>query len=134
MLYHIIILSYYHTIKRPCYHAISYYHTIILSYYHTHTRVTESFYDSPPNFPSTKSPVLKPAPGRTSSNTVPLATTTSSIDSPLQTRKYVMILVFIATFLACVSISHETFVFEENRWFGGGYRRISRLCTSQTTN
>ena len=52
------------------------------------TRTTiESFYDSPPNFSLTKSPFFKPAPGRTSWNTVPLTTPTSLFDSPLQTRK-----------------------------------------------
>ena len=42
---------------------------------------------SPHNFSLTKSPVLKPAPGRISWNTAPLAAPTSSFDRPLQTRK-----------------------------------------------
>ena len=42
---------------------------------------------APPNFPITKSPVLKPARGRFSQNTVPLATPTSSFDNPSQTRE-----------------------------------------------
>ena len=48
-------------------------------------RKIESFYGSPPTFLETKSPVLKPAPGRIYCNTVPLATPTSSFDRPLQT-------------------------------------------------
>ena len=49
----------------------------------------ESYYGSPPNFFLTKSRVLIPAPGCISLNMVPLATPTSSFDSPLQTRKHV---------------------------------------------
>ena len=50
----------------------------------------ESFYGSPPNFSLTKSPMLKLAPGQFSSNTVPLATPTSSSDSPLCTQENIM--------------------------------------------
>ena len=66
----------------------------------------ESFYGSPPppNFPLTKSPVLKPASGRISRNTVPLATPTLSFDSPFHTRKYVKLCFFMASFL--VSSGH----------------------------
>ena len=51
----------------------------------------ESFYGSPPDFSLTKSPVLKPDPGRISSNTVLLTTSMSSFDSPLQPKKYINI-------------------------------------------
>ena len=54
----------------------------------------ESFYDSPSDFSLTKSPVLKPTPGRISRNTVPLATQTSSFDSPLQIRKDIKLFFF----------------------------------------
>ena len=76
-----------------------------------------SFYGSPRNLSLTKSPVLKPAPGRVSSNTASLETPTWPIDRPLHTRKYVETFLLIASLL--VSSSHETFV-KGYRWSGGG--------------
>ena len=45
----------------------------------------------PSNFALTKSPVLKPAPGRIFLNTLPLAIPTSSVDGPSQPRKHMKI-------------------------------------------
>ena len=42
---------------------------------------------APPNFSLTKSPVWNPAAGRISRSKVPLATPTSSLDSPLANKK-----------------------------------------------
>ena len=55
--------------------------------------IFESFYGSPANFSSTKSLILKPAPGRISRHTAPLATPTSWFDSPFfhNKRKYMQI-------------------------------------------
>ena len=72
---------------------------------------------APPNYSLTKLPVLKPAPGRTSWNKVPLATPKPSFNSFSQTRKHVKIFVFIEYFV--VWSSHETFVKKHRRFRGG---------------
>ena len=63
------------------------------------TQYPQPFYGSPTNFSSTKPQVLKPAASRVSRNTVPIATPTSSLDSPLQTKKYMEDTLFVASFL-----------------------------------
>ena len=72
---------------------------------------------APATFGLTKPPDLKPAPGRASLEYDCICHPTSSFDIPLQTRKYLGIYIFIASFL--VSSSHETRV-EEYCWFCGG--------------
>ena len=72
-----------------------------------------------PNFSRTKSPVLKQPPGRISLKYgARLPPPTSSFDSPVQTRKYVNTVFFVASFLE--SSSHETFVKERRCFFLGG--------------
>ena len=56
--------------------------------------VSESFYGSPSNLSSTKSPVLKPAPDRISWGLqCHLPSQTSSLDGPLQSRNHSKMLV-----------------------------------------
>ena len=86
----------------------------VLLVYEDNIPIVESFYDSPPNFSLTKSPVSKPAPDRIPSITASLDTPTSSIDRPLRPRKYMDTLTSKVSFL--VSSSHEASV-KENRWF-----------------
>ena len=63
--------------------------SLIHGIHNAYTRA--SFYGSPLNPSLTKSLVLKPARGRVSCNTLPLAHPTSMFDSPLQTLKNVKI-------------------------------------------
>ena len=89
-------------------------------HYFSFARLAESFYGSAPNFSLTKSSVLKPAPGRISSNTVPLAAPTSPFDSPFCEQEHIYILeTFCLAEPFLVSSSHKTFV-QENIWFWGG--------------
>ena len=73
----------------------------------------------PPNFSSTKSPVLKPAPGRISWNTVFLDTPRSSIVRRLHKRKYTDTFFSIVSFLVSSSRDDETIVKENRRCWGG---------------
>ena len=91
----------------------------------TDTRFFESFCGSPPNFSFTKSPILKPAPGRISLNTVPLATLTSLLDRPLLTRKRLGMRFSWHPFSCRAAIERSLKNFAG---LGGGYRRISPLC------
>ena len=84
----------------------------------------ESFYDSPPNVFSTKSPVLKPAPGRISWNAVAPATSMSSFDSPLQPRKCTKIFSPSHHHSSCRAAVKRSL--KEIAGFGGGCRRIGR--------
>ena len=77
--------------------------------------------------PLTKSPVSKLAPGRMYRKTVPLAPQTSSSDSPLQIRKYVMIL-FFHSILPGVEQPQNVRYRKSQFFLRGGYRRISLLC------
>ena len=77
----------------------------------------ESYYGSPPNFSLTKPPVLKPASGRMSWNTVYIDTPTSSFDSPLQNKEMYGNVLLLASFP--VSSSRKTSV-KENLWCLGG--------------
>ena len=76
------------------------------------------FYGSPPNFSSTKLPVLKPASGRLFSYKVTFATPTSSFGSPLQTQTIFEDSFFKAPFLESTTDRRETLV-KENRCFFG---------------
>ena len=77
----------------------------------------ESFYGGPPNFSSTKLPVLKSAPGRISCKYGAPSHPDATVRKSLANKTIFEYVVFIASFL--VSSSQETCV-EEIAGFGGG--------------
>ena len=81
-----------------------------------HISVKEWFYGSTPNSSLTKSPVLKPALGRTSGNTVPPLPTGRPRSIALRKQEHTR-RQFFHGILPRVEQPHDETLVEENSWF-----------------